>query len=170
MKRKLLIGIVALAVFAFGIGIVAAAKANFSGVWMLDTAKSEGLQPGTIQTMTVKQDGDRVEIETKLKAGDGAEQTLKDAYVLDGKEVDFTPPIIGGGAAKKAKRTSKWTADEGGFDASEEVLVSAPDGGEDTIKAKRRWRLSADGKTLTIEMDVELPNGATKSKRVFVKK
>jgi hypothetical protein len=169
MKRKLLIGIVAVMVFAFGVGIVAA-KADFNGVWTLDAGKSEGMPPGLMQTMTVTQKGDRVEIETKSKAGEGQERVGKDAYVLDGKETDFTAPVPPG-AAKKAKRVSKWTDDGNGFDVTEEAVVNAPDGGgEATIRAKRRWRLSADGKTLTIEMEVENPNGTSKSRRVFVKK
>jgi hypothetical protein len=168
MKRKLLIGIIAVTVFAFGVGIVAA-KADFSGVWTLDAGKSEGLPPGMMQTMTVTQKGDRVEIETKVKVKEGEERVGKDAYALDGKETDFTPPVPAG-AAKKAKRVSKWTDDGNGFDVTEEALLNAPDGGEATVRAKRRWRLSADGKTLTIEMEVENPNGTSKSRRVFVKK
>jgi hypothetical protein len=169
MKSKLLIGIIAVTVFAFGVGIVAA-KADFSGVWTLDAGKSEGLPPGMTQTMTVTQKGDRVEIETKVKVKEGEERIGKDAYVLDGKETDFTPPVPAG-AAKKAKRVSKWTDDGNGFDATEEAVLNAPDGGgEATVRAKRRWRLSADGKTLTIEMEVENPNGTSKSRRVFVKK
>ena len=168
MKRKLLIGIIAVTVFAFSVGIVAA-KADFSGVWTLDAGKSEGLPPGIMQTLTVTQKGDRVEVETKVKVGEGEERVVKDAYVLDGKETDFTPPVPPG-AAKKAKRVSKWTDDGNGFDATEEAVLNAPDGGEATVRAKRSWRLSEDGKTLIIEMEVENPNGTSKSKRVFVKK
>jgi hypothetical protein len=122
-----------------------------------------------MQTMTVTQKGDRVEIETKSKVGEGQERVGKDAYVLDGKETDFTMPGPGGGA-KKAKRTIKWTDDGNGFDVTEESVLNAPDGGEATVRATRRWRLSADGKTLTIEMEVEHPRrGTSKSRRVFVK-
>ena len=168
MKRKLLIGIIAVTVFAFGVGIVAA-KADFSGVWTLDAGKSEGVPPGLMQTMTVTQKGDRVEIETKSKVGEGQERVGKDAYVLDGRETDFTAPVPAG-AAKKAKRVSKWTDDGNGFDVTEEALLNAPDGGEAKFRANRRWILSADGKTLTIEMEVVNPRGTSKSKRVFVKK
>ncbi len=168
MKHKLLIGIVAVMVLAVGVGTVAA-KADLSGVWTLDAGKSEGIPPGLMQTMTVTQKGDRVEIETKSKVREGQERVGKDAYVLDGKESDFTMPGPGGGA-KKAKRVSKWTDDGNGFDVTEEAVLNAPDGGEATVRAKRRWRLSSDGKTLTIEMDAENPNGASKSRRVFVKK
>ncbi len=165
MKHKLLIGIVAVMVFTLSAGIVAA-KGDLSGVWTLDAGKSAGLPPGIMQTMTVTQKGDRVETETKSKVGEGQERVGKDAYVLDGKETDFTM----GRGAKKAKRVSKWTDDGNGFDVTEEAILNAPDGGEATFRAKRRWRLSADGKTLIIEMDAENQNGASKSRRVFVKK
>ncbi|HEX9962126.1 MAG TPA: hypothetical protein VGB00_14415 [Pyrinomonadaceae bacterium] len=169
MKRKLLIGIVTVMVFAFGVGNVAA-QSDFSGVWTLDAGKSANVPPGLMQTMTVTQKGDRVEIETKSKAGEGQERVGKDAYVLDGKETDFTM----GRGAKKAKRVSKLTADGNGFDVTEEFVVNQPDGGEATVRANRRWLLSADGKTLTIEMVAENPNDASKprsrSRRVFVKK
>jgi hypothetical protein len=170
MKRKLVIGIVAIATFALSAGI-AAAKVNFSGAWTLDTSKSEGLPPGMTQTMTITQNGDRIDVERRVKAGAGEERIVKDLFVLDAKETDFTPTIIGGGGAtiKKAKRTSKWAGNGNGFDTTEEVTLNAPDGGEDTIKAAQRWSLSADGKILTVEMDIQTPSGALKTKRVFVK-
>ena len=168
MKRKLLIGIVAVMAFAFGVGNVAA-QSDFSGVWTLDSGKSANVPPGLIQTMTVTQKGDRVETETKSKVGEGEERVGKDAFVLDGKETDFTM----GRGAKNAKRVSKRTDDGNGFDVTEEFVVNQPDGGEATVRANHRWILSADGKTLTIEMVVENPNGASKprsrSRRVFVK-
>ena len=168
MKRKLLIGIVTVMVFAFGVGNVAA-QSDFSGVWTLDSGKSLNVPPGLIQTMTVTQKGDRVEIETKSKVGEGEERVGKDAYVLDGKETDFTM----GRGAKNAKRVSKLMADGKGFDVAEEFVVSQPNGSEATIRANRRWILSADGKTLIIEMVAENPNDASqpksRSKRVFVK-
>ncbi|HEX8638435.1 MAG TPA: hypothetical protein VF692_10255 [Pyrinomonadaceae bacterium] len=169
MKRKLLVGIVAVMVFAFGAGN-ATAQSDFSGVWTLDSGKSAGVPPGLMQTMTVTQKGDRVETETKSKVGEDQERVGKDAYVLDGKENDFTMAR----SAKKAKRVSKWTDDGDVFDVTEEVVVSQPDGGEATVRANHRWILSADGKTLIIERVVENPNGASKSRsrsrRVFVKK
>jgi len=169
MKRKLLIGIVAVMVFAFGVGNVAA-QSDFSGVWTLDSSKSINMPPGLIQTMTITQKGDRVEVETKSKVGEDPERVGKDAYVLDGKETDFTM----GRGAKKAKRVSKWTDNGNSFDVSEEFVMNQPDGSEATVRANRRWILSADGKTLTIEMVAENPNDASKpksrSRRVFVKK
>ncbi|MDQ4122375.1 MAG: hypothetical protein M3209_13130 [Acidobacteriota bacterium] len=172
MKNKLIIGIIAILMFAFSTGIGAAAKADFSGMWTLDAAKSEGLPPGLTSSMTVKQTGDRVEVETKLKMGEGEERTVKDVFVLNGKETDFTPPLIGGAGAtvKRAKRTSRWMADGNGFEVTEEAVLNSPDSGEALIKVTRRWSLSADGKTLTADTNMQNPNGGSKSKRVFVKK
>jgi hypothetical protein len=42
--------------------------------------------------------------------------------------------------------------------------------GTDEIKGKRTWRISADGKTLTIDIDLAGAKGPIKSKRVFNKK
>ena len=150
-----------------GLAAGAADKVDLTGTWVLDKARSEGLPPDMDQTLTVKQTGDRVDVEAKLSGGRG-EQTVADSYVLDGEAKDFTPALVGGGTGK-GKRTSKWSAEGDGFDASEEATVEGPEG-EVSVKAKRRWRVSTDGKTLTIEMTFEGPNGVVNSKRVFTKK
>jgi len=61
-----------------------AAKADFSGTWVLDAPKSEGLPPGVEQTLVVTQQGDRVEAQNATKGPQG-EQVIKDAYVLDAR-------------------------------------------------------------------------------------
>lgn len=75
---------------------------------------------------------------------------------------------MGGGEGKKGKRIAKATEDGTGFDATEEAAVEGSEG-LDTVKAKRKWRLSSDGKILTIEIELEGGQGNMKSKRVFVK-
>lgn len=172
MKNKLIIAIIALMAFALSAGIAgAAAKADFSGEWTLDAGKSEGLPPGVGSTMIVKQTGDRLEVETKLQMGASETRTIKDVFVLDGKETDFVPPLIAGDAnVKQAKRTSKWMTDENGFDSTEEAVLILPEGEEDKIKVTRRWTLSADGKTLIAETTMQSQNVTSKTKRVFVKK
>lgn len=165
MKAKVLAIVLTLALPGLAAG--AAANVDLSGTWALDKARSEGLPPDMDQTLTIKQTGDRVDVEVKVSGARG-EQTVSDSYVLDGKEQDFAPALVGGGTGK-GKRTSKWTAGGDGFDAAEEAKVNGPEG-EETVKATRRWRLSPDGKTLTIEMSFAGPNGAVNSKRVFTKK
>jgi hypothetical protein len=158
---------VAAVALALTLCVAAAAKADFSGTWVLDKADSEGLPADMDQTMTVTQAGDRLTLETKLITGQG-EQVVPDAYTLDGKEKEFTPRA-GNGAEGKGRRTARWAADGSGFEVSEEATFDAPEGAV-TVKTTRKWSLSADGKTLKIELATEDPNGTHRSKRTFLKK
>lgn len=167
MKRKVMMAGVAGLVFAFAL-VGAAAKANFSGTWTLDKSKSEGLPPSIKdQVMTIKQEGDKLTIDSKLTLEQG-EQVVNDVYTLDGKPADFTGRGMGG-AEGKGKRTAKWAADGNGIDVSEEIVYDTPQGPV-TINITRKWALSADGKALTIDMDVVTPMGSQHIKRVLVKK
>ncbi|HEU4797103.1 MAG TPA: amidohydrolase family protein [Pyrinomonadaceae bacterium] len=140
---------------------------KFSGTWALDKANSEGLPPGMDQLMTVTQTGDKLSLETKLITEQG-ENVVPDTYVLDGKEVDFTPRTPGGGSGK-GKRTAKLGADGNSIEVSETATFDTPEGAFN-VKATRKWTLSPDGKTLKIEMTVDGPNGQQVIKRTFVKK
>jgi hypothetical protein len=169
--RKLAIIILTFAFGVLSVGYGQSAKPDFSGEWKLDKAKSKGLPEGVDQVLTVTQKGDRLEVKTRVSGGPNGEQTHEDSYAVNGEAADFKPPIMGGGATvKKAKRTAKWAQEGKGFDSSEEADVESPEGPA-TIKATRTWRLSEDGKTLTVEMAVNMPDGNTnKSTRVFTKK
>lgn len=160
--KRIFLSIAILAALAFNIGASALAKADFSGNWALDKARSTGLPPGMDQSMTVTQNGDSVKIETTLK-GEQGEQTVPDSYTLDGKEKDLER------GSAKGKRTSKWTADGNGFEVSEKVTAETPEGTAE-IQATRKWALSSDAKTLTIEMNVKGPQGEQQSKRTFIKR
>jgi hypothetical protein len=146
---------------------VASAKADFSGTWILDKSNSEGLPPGMDQTMTVVQTGDKLSLETKLITQQG-EQVVADSYMLDGKEADFTPKAPNGQTGK-GKRTAKWTADGNGIEVNENSTFDAPEGSVN-VQIKRNWTLSADGKTLKIDITAEGPNGKQQIKRTFIRK
>lgn len=143
----------------------AAAKADFSGTWQLDKNNSEGLPPGMDQIMTIVQTGDKLSLETKLITDEG-EQVVADSYTLDGKETDFTPKTPGGQTGK-GKRTAKWTAD--GLEVTETSTFDGPQGPVD-VQMQRKWVLSADGKTLKIELVADGPQGKQQIKRTFIKK
>ena len=169
--RKLAIIIFTFAFGAVSLGYGQSGKVDFSGEWQLDKSRSEGLPPGADQAMTVKQEADRLDVKIRVSGGPSGDQTLEDRYVVNGEAADFKPPLMGGGATvQSAKRTAKWASEGKGFDATEQAEVEGPEG-KATVKATRAWRLSDDAKTLTIEMAVTNPDGATnKSKRVFTKK
>lgn len=167
MKRKFAVGSVACLVFALGL-VAASAKANFSGTWNLDKTKSEGLPPAIKdQVLTVVQTGDKLSIESKMTLEEG-DQTISDTYMLDGKPADFTSKGPGG-MEGKGKRTAKWSADGNGIEVSENIVYDTPNGPV-TVEIARKWTLSQDGKTLTIDMNVTSPMGSQQIKRVLVKK
>jgi hypothetical protein len=169
MKRKIATGSVAASVLiALSLVVASAAmKADFSGKWTMDKAKSEGVPPGMEQTMTVTQTGDKIDLETKITGGPMGERVVKDSYTADGKETDFTPQGPQG-AIGKGKRTAKWTADGAGLEVSETATIDGPNGQEE-VSATRKWTLAPDGKTLTIELNFKGSEVSQQSKRVFVK-
>jgi hypothetical protein len=150
------------------VSAVAAQKADFSGTWVLDKSRSEGLPPGMEQTMTVRQAGDRLDIEMKMSGPQGNEE-IKDQFILDGKETDYTPTVMKGYEVTRGKRTPKWAGDGKGFDLLEDATVDGPNGALN-IKVTRHWQLAEDGKTLTVDVAVDGPRGIRKSKRVYARK
>lgn len=159
LVTTIVIGLLSVAGFAFA--------TDFSGTWILDKDKSAGLPPNFDQTLKIKQNETQIEVEAVIKGAQG-EQTVRDVYVLGGKEVEFVPPVLGSVTARKGKRTSKLSAEGKVLEVTEEAPVTGPDG-EFMLKAKRRWSLSADGKTLTMEMTIDGPTGLLETKRVFVR-
>jgi hypothetical protein len=143
-----------------------AAQTDFTGTWVLDTSRSQGLPEGTEQTMTVRQSGDRIEVETQLTTPMG-EQRIPDVYVVDGTETDFRP-TFNVEVSATGKRTARWTEGRNAFEANERAVVQGPEG-EVTFTASRKWTLAPDGRTLTIEMTARGPQGETTSTRVFTR-
>jgi hypothetical protein len=167
MKRTILIGSVVAMVLALSLA-AAYAKANFSGTWVLDKGHSEGLPPETKdQTLTVVQTGDKITIDTTV-VRDSGEIKQSDTYILSGKEVEVTPQAIMG-IEGKGKRTAQWAADGNSFDVKEEDVYEAPQGPV-AVTITRKWTISADGKGLVINTNIDSPQGAMQVKRVFTKK
>jgi len=126
------------------------------------------------QTMTVRQEGDRVQIEVLVKTPQG-ERTVTDSYTLDGKETEFTPqppPQQPGAQAPpapaKGKRRGEWLARGDGFVVYDETSADGPDGPQ-VARTQRKWLMWPDG-TLSIEIFDETPRGDFSTKRFFVRK
>jgi hypothetical protein len=144
-----------------------AAQTDFTGTWVLDASRSEGLPEGMGQsTMTVKQSGDRIEIEIHSATPMGERRT-PDVYVLDGQETDFQP-VLNVEASATGKRTARWTEGRNGFEAAETVTVQGPQG-EVTITSVRKWTVAPGGDTLTVELTSSGPQGEMKTTRVFTR-
>jgi hypothetical protein len=147
------------------------AHPNFSGTWELDQTRSHSIPPDMKQTLTVAQDGDQVAVELKVVTPQG-ERVVKEAYTLDGKEVEYAPPSPPNAPkdapAAKGKRTARWMANGKGFIIEDEVVNPTPEGTE-TVLIARKWMHWPDG-TLSIETITERGGNAFNNKRVFVKK
>jgi hypothetical protein len=145
----------------------AAVKADFSGTWVMDKARSEGIPPNVEQTMTLTQLGDNLTMQNKIVTGEG-EINISDTFNINGKEVEFTQKR--NNEEVKGKRTSKWLADGNSFEATEEFTVLGGDNVPIAIQTTRKWIMSADGKTFTVDLFGKTPDGDLHTKRVFVKK
>jgi len=150
---------------AICLSVVAFAKPDFSGSWVMDRARSFGLPGNMEQTMTVKQSGDQMEVETKLIQPNN-ERTQKDTYVLDGKEHDFTPQVAPGQPIPKAKRTATWMPGGNGLLITNVVTTETPKGPA-TTQDVRKWTI-INGE-LVIAQYVDNPNVSYEAKRIFKK-
>ena len=163
MARSLLI---TAAIFVLSVLALAAAKPNFSGTWTMDRARSFGLPPDMNQTLTITQKDDRIELETKLIQPNN-ERSVKDTYVLDGKEYDFTPSVAPNQPPATGKRTAIWLPGDRGIQVTDVTTAETPKGPVKT-QTVRKWTISGQGE-LVVDMYVDNPNISYEAKRIFIK-
>jgi hypothetical protein len=144
----------------------AAQKPDFSGNWTMDRARSFGLPANMNQALVVTQTANEITLETKL-IQPGNERTVKDTYVLDGQEREFTPQAPPGQTPPKGKRTASWMPSGNGILVTE-VTTSETPKGPVTSQVVRKWTIT-NGE-LVIAMYVDGPNGSFEAKRIFIKK
>ena len=158
--------LVSAAVSASAQGAGKVSMRDFSGTWVLDAAKSEGVPPGMEETMTVKQEGGNVTVDSKRKTQRG-ERAMNAVFTGDGKEGDFTMRM--GPNEAKGKRTATWAADGQTLEVTETISFQGPDGANVDSKTTRKWSLAADGKSLTVEENRTGGMRPGTSKRVYAK-
>jgi hypothetical protein len=155
MKKSL----VPLAVRTVGLLILTApawaANPNLSGVWKLNLAQSDyGKFPAPLSlTRTIVHNDPKLIFSTTQKGSMG-EVTSKLAYTTDGKE------SVNQVANAESKGTAQWIGGKLMIESSREFQGA-------TLKQKEIWTLSADGKTLTVDAHVSIPNGEFDVKQVF---
>ena len=154
------------AIFVVSVIALAATKPNYTGTWTMDRARSFGLPADMTQTLTITQKDDRIELETKLIQPNN-ERTVKDTYVLDGKEYDFTPLVPPNQPPAAGKRTAVWLPGERGIQVTDVTTADTPKGQVKT-QAVRKWTISGQGE-LVIDMYVDNPNVSYEAKRIFIK-
>ena len=163
MTRKILL--MAAAIMALSAIAFAATKPNFSGTWTMDQQRSYGVPRNMSQTLTITQKDDRIELETKIVQPNN-ERTVKDTYVLDGKEYDFTPTVPPNQPPATGKRTSMWLPGDKGIQVTDVTTAETPKGPVKT-QTVRKWTIS--GGELVVDMYIDNPNGSFEAKRIFTK-
>ncbi len=164
MTRKMLL-MAAMALTLSGLAF-AVTKPNFSGTWNMDRARSFGLPGNMNQTLTITHKDDQIELETKLIQPDN-ERVVKDTYILDGKEHEFTPQVAPNQPPAKGKRTVVWLPGDKGLQITEVTTAETPKGPV-TTQVVRKWTMSTGGE-LVIDMYVDNPNISYEAKRIFKK-
>jgi hypothetical protein len=146
----------ATAFFALG-GAAQAATPNFSGEWKFNPSKSNFGSFPVPQSITRKivQQGGKLSINNVQKSAQG-EVTTDLVYTTDGKSV--TNKVQGG----ESKGSAQWIGDKLMIESSRDVQGT-------TLTQKDIWTLSPDGKMLTVDSHVTLPNGEFDIKQVFEK-
>lgn len=165
MARRIFIS--ATASLLFGLLAIAAQAPDFSGEWTMDRARSFGMPGNMQQTMVVKQTAEQIELETKLIQPNN-ERTVKDTYILDGKEHEFSPQVPPNAPPAKGKRTANWLPGRNGIVVNE-TTTTETEKGPVTSQLTRKWTLTRDGE-LVIDMYIDGPNGSFETKRIFKRK
>ena len=133
---------------------------------------SSGSSPVSTRTdskgaFTITQKEDQIELETKLIQPDN-ERVVKDTYILDGKEHEFTPQVPANQPPPvKGKRTAIWLPGDKGIQVTEVTTAESPKGAV-TTQVVRKWTISGEGE-LVIDMYVDNPNISYEAKRIFKK-
>jgi hypothetical protein len=126
-----------------------AQKTNFSGEWNLNaTQNDQGEGRGRMAASKIKitQDASSIILEKTSTRPTGEEATSKETITLDGKECENT--LFGD---RKRKSTASWSADGKSLTINS-TMVFERDGNQMEIKSIDVYKLSDDGKTLSLDM------------------
>jgi hypothetical protein len=150
MKRVLLLAVMTAVVLPFAAR--AQMKADFSGTWTLDAARSDapmgrggagGGGRGPAGPLVIKQTAAEIVIGPAT-------------YKLDGS------PSVNEGRGGQVTSTAKW-------DGAKLVIETTRDIQGMTITTKEVRSLSADGKDMTVETAISTPQGDQNRKQVYTK-
>ncbi len=146
------------AVFFLTGGTAQTQPPNLSGEWKLNLTRSNfGSFPAPLSiTRSVKHEGSTLTMSILQKSPQG-EVTTQLTYTTDGKPL--TNKVQGG----ESKGSAQWIGDKLMIESSREIQGA-------TLTQKDIWTLAPDGKTLTIDSRVTLPNGGFDIKQVFEKR
>ena len=153
MKKSLVLWVIFAATFFLLGDRAQAAGRDLSGVWKLNAAKSDyGKFPAPLSVIRKITHNDPKLVLSTTQTGPQGDVTSDLTYTTDGKEV----------VNRDTKGSAQWIGDKLMIESSREFQGA-------TLKQKEIWTLSGDGKTLTVDSHVSIPNGEFDVKQVFDK-
>jgi hypothetical protein len=164
MKYSLLIGTVAI-LSCLVLSAQTKSDLNFSGTWILDKDRSFSNPAGLEQTTVITHNGETLKFDAKVKTAQG-EQAIQETWTLDGQEREFTPD--GAKPGSKGMRMAYWLPGRRAIVLVDERTTPG-EKGPVTQRTTRKFGLSSDGKTLTVDYFSDTPRYQVEAKRVFVK-
>lgn len=141
-----------------------AQKANFTGNWTLNEAKSptpeNGFRMGATKMKAIQTEMS-LNLDRTFSGRDGEEIVSKETFTLDGKECEnlFFQNM-------KRKSVVTWSTDGKILTISSTTLFER-DGETMEMKSSETFKLSDDGKELQVEVSFNTPNGDMKSTVVY---
>lgn len=161
MKNKQLLFIS----LSFLISSVASGQANFTGSWAINESKSNlGEFRMFSPVIAITQDATTFTIEKTYKGRDGQERKTTEKYTLDGKE---SINKVFGNTDKKSSAT--WSEDKQSLKVSSSMVFEY-NGEKNEMKAVEVYKLSDEGKTLSIDNQSTSSMGEFKTLLVYEKK
>lgn len=141
-------------------------KTDFSGSWSLNEGKSELGDFGdrfAARKIKAEQKDDAITIAKTATNFNGEEVTNTETLTFDGKTSETT-----GFANSKKKSTVKWSDD--GQSMAISYTIAFDRGGQTMeIKGTETWTLSADGKTLSVQVSSSSAQGDFSMKAMYDK-
>lgn len=140
------------------VAVAAVMPENFSGEWTLNEQKSDfgssNFRMGAATTLKVKQEDASITIARNGMAPNGETYTWEEKLTADGKETET--PVFGNG---KRNASLKWSGDNKSFTVNSKTILER-DGNSVEINSTEVFKLSDDGKTLTMEVNSTSSFGA----------
>jgi hypothetical protein len=141
-------------------------RVDFSGTWKLNKDKSDLGEFGEMMVgniIKIDQKSDRIVIAATGTTFDGGEETRSSTLTFDGKPCEST--VWGSG---KRKSIFKWSEDGKSF-SDTFISVYDWDGEKWEEKGVDTWKLSEDGKTISMQSSISSSEGDMLIKAVYEK-
>ena len=163
--RKALVLTLMLSFMLPAIIIAQVSKANFSGNWVLNEGKSslgDGRRMGTIRSMTVTQEENKLNVAGTTSGRDGGSMTNTLAYTLDGKE------SINSSQRGDSKSVAVWSSDGKSLTITTNRSINM-NGTSRDMRSVEVWSLS-DSQTLSVKSTTTMQGGDISVTMIYDKK